>query len=329
MCGERTNAANCANAGSSRNCACTESQSCGSKSVAADPVSVVGEADGLVLVPVLGRPRACRRSRSRRAARPRRRPDRRRARRVGTRGSSAHLEAEWLGGAMSAGGSTRDCDVVVLGLGPGGEHAARKLGRGRARRDRCRRGAGRRRVPVLGLHAVQADGPARGPDRRGAPCGPARRRVPGVAGLVAGRGADPGGQPRLDRRPARRAARARRRPDRPRPRPARRARRGPGREGRRHDRAARLPRRAAQHRHRAAAAADRRAGGHAVLDQPRDHAGHRGPRPADRGRRRTQRSGARAGVRAVRRAGDAARGGRPDRGDRGAGGRRGADDGPA
>ena len=34
----------------------------------------------------------------------------------------------WLGGAMSASGSTRDCDVVVLGLGPGGEHAARKLG---------------------------------------------------------------------------------------------------------------------------------------------------------------------------------------------------------
>ena len=29
---------------------------------------------------------------------------------------------------MSASGSTRDCDVVVLGLGPGGEHAARKLG---------------------------------------------------------------------------------------------------------------------------------------------------------------------------------------------------------
>ena len=29
---------------------------------------------------------------------------------------------------MTARESTRDCDVVVLGLGPGGEHAARKLG---------------------------------------------------------------------------------------------------------------------------------------------------------------------------------------------------------
>ena len=28
---------------------------------------------------------------------------------------------------MSATESTHDCDVVVLGLGPGGEHAARKL----------------------------------------------------------------------------------------------------------------------------------------------------------------------------------------------------------
>ena len=28
---------------------------------------------------------------------------------------------------MSAAESTHDCDVVVLGLGPGGEHAARKL----------------------------------------------------------------------------------------------------------------------------------------------------------------------------------------------------------
>ncbi|HRD64107.1 MAG TPA: FAD-dependent oxidoreductase, partial [Nocardioides sp.] len=28
---------------------------------------------------------------------------------------------------MTAAGSTRDCDVVVLGIGPGGEYAARKL----------------------------------------------------------------------------------------------------------------------------------------------------------------------------------------------------------
>src|SRR3954452_21129880 len=30
--------------------------------------------------------------------------------------------------AMSGAEVTHDCDVVVLGLGPGGEHAARKLG---------------------------------------------------------------------------------------------------------------------------------------------------------------------------------------------------------
>ena len=173
---------------------------------------------------------ACRRSRIRRAARPRRRPDRRRARRVETRGSPAHLGGGWLGGAMSASGSTRDCDVVVLGLGPGGEHAARKLGE-----------AG---LDVIGVDEALVGGecpfwgctPSKLMVRPADLIAEVRRadrlagEVTGVAGLVAGRGADPEGQPRLDRRPARRAARARRRPHRPRPRPARRARRGPRRD---------------------------------------------------------------------------------------------------
>ena len=65
---------------------------------------------------------------------------------------------------------------MVLGLGPGGEHAARKLAEAGLERRRRRRGAGRRRVPVLGLHALQADGPAGRPARRGAPRRPAGRR---------------------------------------------------------------------------------------------------------------------------------------------------------
>ena len=233
--------------------------------------------------------RACRRSRSRRAARPRRRPDLRRARRVETRGSSAHLAAGWLGDAMSATGSTRDCDVVVVGLGPGR----------RARRAQARArpgstwwgstGAGRRRVPVLGLHPVQDDDPRRGPARRGAACRPAGRRRRGAAGLGAGRGADPERPTTTGPTAARRAARGGRASGSS---AATAGSAGP---------AGRVEVDGDDVRSRARGVvldtgteplrpADRRPGGHAVLDQPRGDAADRGPGLAGRDRRRRDRA---------------------------------------
>jgi flavin-dependent dehydrogenase len=52
-----------------------------------------------------------------------------------------------------------DVDVVVIGLGPGGEYAAQKLAEAGTPRRRRREGAGRGRVPVLRLHPLQDDHP--------------------------------------------------------------------------------------------------------------------------------------------------------------------------
>ena len=71
-------------------------------------------------------------------------------------------------------------------------------------------------------------------------------------------------------------------------------------------------------RHRAGDAAHRRAGGDAVLDQPRGGARHRGPGPAGRRRRRHDRRRAGAGLRALRQPGHPAGGRRPAAGRRGA-----------
>ncbi len=103
---------------------------------------------------------------------------------------------------------------MVIGLGRAAQLAARTARRGRAARRRRRARPGRRRVPVLRLHAVEADDP-----RRAHVAEAARRRWPASAGrrhdvpprsLAAPVGrADPRGHRRLARRRAGRGPRRR------------------------------------------------------------------------------------------------------------------------
>ena len=62
---------------------------------------------------------------------------------------------------------TEQADVIVVGMGPGGEDVAGAPGRGRPRRRRHRRRAGRGGVPLLGLRALQDDDPCRRSAGRG------------------------------------------------------------------------------------------------------------------------------------------------------------------
>ena len=90
-------------------------------------------------------------------------------------------EAPLTAGAAPETRGVRDADVVVIGLGPGGEDVGRPAGRGRAGGGRRRGPAGRRRVPVLGLRPEQDDDP-RGrtcwPRPAGSPAWPGTARSP-------------------------------------------------------------------------------------------------------------------------------------------------------
>ena len=170
--------------------------------------------------------------------------------------------------------TTHEVDVVVLGLGPGGEYAAKKLAE-----------AG---LDVVGVEDRLVGGecpfygcvPSKMMIARRRRCSPRRGGSPDLgrrrATVTPGLGARSRARIRdeatddWDDEAARRAARGGRRPVRPRPRPARRARAGCEVGD---DDVRRRPRRRAQHRHRARAAADRRPGGDAVLDQPRGREG--------------------------------------------------------
>ena len=186
-------------------------------------------------------------------------------------------------------------DIVVIGMGPGGEYLAGRLAE-----------AG---LSVVGVEdrLVGGECPYWG-------CVPSKmmirasnllaegRRIPGMAGS-AGRPADQEGSHRPlgrhgGREPVRgqgRQARARQRPDH---RPGRGHRDRAGRRG-----AARVPGQPGhrdQRRYRAGHPADRRAGGHPLLDQPGGDRDRAGPAVADRARRRRHRSGAQPGLRPFR-----------------------------
>ena len=90
------------------------------------------------------------------------------------------------GGGMTA----HEVDVVVIGMGVGGEEVAERLAA--AGLDVIGvENPGRRRVPLLGLRPDQDDGPGRPGARRGAPDPRPRRGVHRDAGLGAGRPAHP------------------------------------------------------------------------------------------------------------------------------------------
>ncbi len=206
--------------------------------------------------------------------------------------------------------TTRDVDVVVLGLGPGGEHAAIKLGR-------------------AGLDVVAVESRLVGGECPYYGCVPSKmmiaaahqiaevHRVPEFGGTaqvqpdwsaVAARVRDEATDDwndaaavdRLEESGVR-FVRGHGRLDRTRP----------GR-GRRDD-VRRREGRGAQHRHRARRPADRRAGGDAVLDQPRRGAADRDPGIGRGARRRAHRLRVRAGVLPVRRPGHRGRGRGPAR----------------
>ena len=205
--------------------------------------------------------------------------------------------------------TTHEVDVVVLGLGPGGEHTAIKLGR-----------AG---LDVVGVEERLVGGEcpyfgcvpskmmiARRRRDRAAPGGsPSSAAPPTVTpdwGPVAARIRDEAtddwnDQVAVDRLEdnGARFVRGRGRHHRP----------GQVEVG--GDTYVAPQGRRAQHRHRAGRAADRRPRGHAVLDQPRRGEAHRAAGLADRRRRRSDRCRAGAGVRAVRRPGHRRRDGRP------------------
>ena len=163
---------------------------------------------------------------------------------------------------------TEQVDVVVVGLGPGGEAVADPAGAGRARggrRSTARLVGGE--CPYYGCIPSKMMIRAADVARRG-PAGPGlRRREHRRPRLGAGARADPRrGDHRLGRPDRRRPARGRGGDVRPRRRAADRA---AHRRGRRRRRTRASEGRRAEHRHRARRAADRRARGHAVLDQPR------------------------------------------------------------
>ena len=64
---------------------------------------------------------------------------------------------------------SQSVDVVVVGLGPGGEDVAGRLAEAGLDVVGMESTAGRRRVPVLGVRAVEDDDPGRRPAGRGAP----------------------------------------------------------------------------------------------------------------------------------------------------------------
>ena len=136
-------------------------------------------------------------------------------------------------------------DLVVLGLGPGGEHLATEA----AKAGLTVVGVDERLVggecPYYGLHPVEDGDPRRGHAGRGPPGRDPGRRRRGLPRLVRRRPADPRrGHRRLGRPRRRRAPREGGRPVRPRPRAARR----PGDRRRRRPALRREPRRRPQHR---------------------------------------------------------------------------------
>ena len=115
--------------------------------------------------------------------------------------------------------SDREYDVIVVGLGPGGEHVAIKLGEAGLRVLGRRGAAGRRRVPLLRLRALEDDDRRRPHPARGRPREHDGGLVHRQPRLDAGRGPDPRrGHRRLGRRGRGEAARGQRRDVRPRPR---------------------------------------------------------------------------------------------------------------
>ena len=122
--------------------------------------------------------------------------------------------------------TAREYDLIVIGAGTVGENVADYAKKGGLTRRAGRGRAGRRRVLVLGVHAVEGaaarrERPARGARRRGRVAGGDRRR--GSRGGVRAPHQD---RPRLGRRIAGRVGRLDRDRPGPRPRPAhRRARR--------------------------------------------------------------------------------------------------------
>ena len=195
---------------------------------------------------------------------------------------------ETAGGARLGAMTTHEVDVVVVGLGPGGEALAATLAQARA----CPwSGVDRRLVggecPYYGcipskmmIRAADALAEARRVDDAGRSC---RGRPP------TGAGSRPGSATRPPTTGTTRSPSSGWRapgPVRPRARAA--GRHWPG-AGRRR-RVRRGARRGPQHRHRAGRAADRRPGGDAVLDQPRGDAGDRGAGQPGRHRRRRDRA---------------------------------------
>ena len=164
--------------------------------------------------------------------------------------------APWTSGAQQV-------DVVVLGLGPG-----RGVRRAQARRGGAATWSGSTGPWSAASARSGAARPSKLMVRAGRPAGRGAagarpgRRGRGPAGLVAGGGPDPGGQPRLDRPPPRGPARGGGRADRPRATAGSTAPAGSSSRPSDGQRGLRgRPRRRAQHRHRAGPAADRRAGG--------------------------------------------------------------------
>ena len=203
-------------------------------------------------------------------------------------------------------------DVLVIGAGPAGEHAA---GAGRRRPAGGHRGArtGRRGVLVLGVHPVQDTHPAGRRARRGAPGAGRRGGGHRPAGLLrrlgparlhdlrlAGRGPAP-----LAGKQGHRVHPRHRPPD-----------RGAGRRGRdrqrRHPAAARGPGRRAGHRQPPVRPSRSRPGRGPPLGQPGRDQHQRGPAAAARARRRRRRGRDGPGVQAARqRGGCRPRGGGP------------------
>ena len=225
-----------------------------------------------------------------------------------------------VGGVLDWPAWRTQCDVVVIGLGPGGEATATQLAKAGlsvvAVDERLVGGE----CPYFGcIPSKMIDprerragrGPAASPGSPGRPrCSPTGRRCtpgsvtrPPTTGTTRSRSTG-------SRTPARVSCVATRSSTGPRTVVV----------GDEHVRG--QARRRAQSGYGALRPADRRAGGHAVLDQPRRPPHRVRPRLADRHRRGRDRRRARAGAGPVRRTGHRARGGRPHARARGAGGQR-------